>query len=120
MSNKTQTQDASSNLRPLSGSERLRKHVSRLQDLTDPETLSTENNEDAVAEFDDRLKEVNAKATLISKIVGEKESTSSAEMGGSGASSSTVRLKKNDDTTKQMAEMEDFAGLPGTRKHATT
>ncbi|EME83760.1 uncharacterized protein MYCFIDRAFT_122472, partial [Pseudocercospora fijiensis CIRAD86] len=57
----------------LGSNERLRKHVERLATLTNPDGVSTENSEDAVSEFDDRLKDAKAKATLISKIAGEDE-----------------------------------------------
>ncbi|KAF2480070.1 hypothetical protein BDY17DRAFT_234011, partial [Neohortaea acidophila] len=55
----------------LSENARMQKHVKRLKDLTDVETLPTENNEDAVTDFDDRLKDAQAKATLISRMAGE-------------------------------------------------
>lgn len=111
--------DSNTTLRPMHGSERVKRHIDRLKDLSDPETLSTQNNEDDVADFDDRLKDANAKATLISKIVGEHDLGSPAAMQTSGTSSKAatgaVRLKKNE-SGQQMAEMEDFLGLPGARK----
>lgn len=113
VSNQAEKRDLNPSLRPISATERLKRHVDRLKDLTDPETLSTENTEDAVADFDERLKDVNAKATLISKIVGESAIASSEMAGGSGTK---IHRSKKDETTKQTAEMEDFVGLPGTQK----
>lgn len=106
-------------LPPLAGTERLKKHVDRLAALTDPDGLSTENSEDAVSEFDDRLKDAKAKATLISRIVGEDE----ADAGQQGASQPpngrgrAVRVRRNDNNTtpRSTGEMEDFLGLPGSR-----
>ena len=107
----------------MSGSEKLRKHVQRLSDLADPETLPTENSEDAVSEYDDRLKDARAKATLISKLVGEDEASispdSESRAGSSGITSRTparfVRLKKND-AGKATGEIEDSDSLPGLKK----
>ena len=50
---------------------RLRKHVTLLYGLTEPESLSMENTEDAVTEFEDRYKRATTKAGMISKLVGE-------------------------------------------------
>ncbi|KAF2210014.1 hypothetical protein CERZMDRAFT_113485 [Cercospora zeae-maydis SCOH1-5] len=58
------------------GHQRLRKHVERLAALSDPKGLSTKNDEDDVSEFDDRLKDAKAKATLIARIVGEDDAVS--------------------------------------------
>ena len=106
---------SSSNNLPLKGSERLRRHVDRLRDLTDPETLSTENSEDAVAEFDERLRDAKAKALLISRIVGEDSGKSSAVDDSHAEEVKTptggLRVKRHDGG-KQTREMEDFEGLP--------
>ena len=101
----------------LIGSERLRKHVLRLTDLTDPETLAMENSEDAVSEFDDRLKDAKAKATLISKIVEEDEGEPSGGMGAQSSKTPTrsLRVRKNE-ASKASGEMEDFRGLPGPKR----
>lgn len=102
-------EDESPSVSQISKNERLNKHVSRLKDLIDMETLSTENNEDAVSEFDDRLKDARAKATLISKILGEDDTASagtSARLGKQG-----LKLRGND-AEKKTNEMEDFTGLP--------
>lgn len=113
---------SSARIRPLKGSERLARHIHRLKDLTDVATLSTENSEDAVAEFDDRLRDGNAKAVLISRIVGEDlhaPSSPSASSAGSEQHSKgprkTLRVRKPDGD-KRTGEMEDFAGLPGAAK----
>ncbi|KAL8942658.1 MAG: hypothetical protein Q9211_001304 [Gyalolechia sp. 1 TL-2023] len=51
---------------------RLEKHLRSLYALTEPGSLSTENNEDAVSEFDDRLKRAEGKVKIIEKLVGEE------------------------------------------------
>ncbi|KAI7086952.1 hypothetical protein KC356_g4637 [Hortaea werneckii] len=72
-----ENQNQTTGIKPLKGSERLRKHVERLVELTEPESLETKNEEEAVNEFDERLAGAKAKTTLISKIVGESSSSSS-------------------------------------------
>ena len=103
----------------LSSSDRLEKHVHRFQALTDPASLSMENNEDAVSEFDDRLKDAKAKATLIARITQEDEDLNAAKgAGGSQAARApkkALRVIKDGEATKT-GEMEDFQGLPGAKK----
>ncbi|KAI1935563.1 hypothetical protein LOZ66_005103 [Ophidiomyces ophidiicola] len=63
---------------------RLEKHLTSFLSLVDPLTLPMENTEDAVAEFDERLKKAAVKAKIIEKILGE--SNSELERGKSGIS----------------------------------
>ena len=104
---------------PLSGSERLKKHVQRLRDLTDPESLEVQNSEDAVAEFDERLRDARSKAALIEKIVGDDEAALSNEneeqTSASSATGKSLRVRTNA-SAKQTGEMEDFAGLSHLKK----
>jgi hypothetical protein len=50
---------------------RLLKHLKILHALSESESLSTENTEDAVSDFDDRLKRAEGKAKIIERLVGE-------------------------------------------------
>jgi len=50
---------------------RLAKHITTLLALSESASLSTVNTEDAVTEFNDRLKRAQAKAKIIAKITGE-------------------------------------------------
>jgi hypothetical protein len=50
---------------------RLEKNVTTLFALTEPDSLSTENTDEAVNDFDDRLKRAEGKAKVIEKMVGE-------------------------------------------------
>ncbi|KAI6815837.1 hypothetical protein KC332_g13394 [Hortaea werneckii] len=86
-----QDQSQTTSIKPLKGSERLRKHIERLAELTEPESLETENEEEAVNEFDERLAGAKAKTTLISKIVGESSSSSSTPFVDGGGVSSPGR-----------------------------
>lgn len=50
---------------------RLAKHVKVFHALAESDTLSTENSEEAVSDFDDRFKRAQAKAKIIERMVGE-------------------------------------------------
>ncbi|KAM5469865.1 hypothetical protein MauCBS54593_004419 [Microsporum audouinii] len=63
---------------------RLEKHIAVYLSLVNPLTLSMENKEEAVADFDDRLKKAVAKARVIEKMAGEpSEHTSQSSPGAS-------------------------------------
>ncbi|KAK3647138.1 hypothetical protein LTR22_013931 [Elasticomyces elasticus] len=100
----TQGDDAVVNIVPLSGSDRLRKHIDRLLELTDPDSLETKNTEDAVDEAEERLAGAKSKFTLIARIVGEDDAARSSE----------VEVKRP--SGKGNGEMEDFVGLPALNK----
>jgi hypothetical protein len=51
--------------------QRLSKHLKVLHALSESESLSTENTEEAVSDFDDRLKRAEGKAKIIERMVGE-------------------------------------------------
>lgn len=53
---------------------RLEKHIRVLYALSEPASLSTDNNEDAVSDYDDRLKRAHAKVKIIERLVGEDSS----------------------------------------------
>ena len=50
---------------------RLEKHVRTLYALVEPGSLSTENTEEAVSDFDDRLKRAEGKVKIIERITAE-------------------------------------------------
>ncbi len=54
---------------------RLEKHVRTLYALTEPASLSTDNTEDAVSDFNDRLKRAEGKAKMIEKLLDEDSSS---------------------------------------------
>ena len=58
-------------LPPLPANPRLAKHVSTLYALVETESLSTENTDEAVNEFDDRLRRAQGRAKIIERMVGE-------------------------------------------------
>ena len=55
----------------LPDNQRLAKHVKVLHALAESESLSTENTEEAVSDFDDRMKRAQAKAKIIERMAGE-------------------------------------------------
>lgn len=60
---------------------RLERHLRTFHALVELESLSTQNAEDDVAEFDDRLKRANGKAKLIEKVIGEESEVGPLENG---------------------------------------
>ncbi|MCJ1476700.1 hypothetical protein MMC13_005368 [Lambiella insularis] len=58
-------------LPPLPDSARLEKHVQTFHALVELESLSTQNKEEDVSEFDDRFKRAIGKAKIIEKSIGE-------------------------------------------------
>lgn len=64
----------------LSDNARLAKHIRVLHALAESESLSTENTEDAVSDFDDRVKRAHVKARIIERMTGELK----GEEGGQG------------------------------------
>ncbi|MCJ1404747.1 hypothetical protein MMC11_007973 [Xylographa trunciseda] len=67
----TLTEPTSKSLPPLAANVRLEKHVQTFLALVELESLSTQNKEDDVSEFDDRLKRAMSKAKVIEKLIGE-------------------------------------------------
>ncbi|KAI1007145.1 hypothetical protein K3495_g1076 [Podosphaera aphanis] len=66
-----QESQASAKLKPLPSGRRLSKHLKVLHALVEPETLSIQNTEESVSDFDDRLKRAQAKAKMVEKLIGE-------------------------------------------------
>lgn len=58
---------------------RLEKHIRSLYALTEPASLSTENNEDSISEFEDRLKRAEGKFKIIERLVGEENDSSEVQ-----------------------------------------
>lgn len=106
--------EISQTLPMLPSNSRLQNNITLLHSLTDPLTFSTDNTEEAVADFDDRFKRAGAKAKVVERIVGENDAASSSKSpDGSPArgKSGPVRVagegkkeRKGDDS------IEDFAG----------
>ena len=63
-------------------SARLKKHLELLLSATDGTSLSYENSDAAVAEFEERITRATAKAKVISNIVGEPLEVSHSEQVG--------------------------------------
>lgn len=61
----------SRHLPPLSSNARLQKHVRTLYALVEPGTLSVRNMDEAVTDFDNRMKRASGKARIVEKATGE-------------------------------------------------
>ncbi|KAK3996711.1 hypothetical protein QBC44DRAFT_317423 [Cladorrhinum sp. PSN332] len=77
-------------LPPLLKNPRLEKHIIALYALVETESLSTENTDEAVNDFDDRFKRAQGKAKIIERMVGEKGSDEAATAGNGAAKGLTV------------------------------
>ncbi|EXJ87551.1 hypothetical protein A1O3_04511 [Capronia epimyces CBS 606.96] len=69
-------------LAPISKNTRLRKHVETLHVASDGRTVARSNSDEAVTEFDDRIAKANAKAKVISNILGESLNPTTSVNGG--------------------------------------
>ncbi|KAF2840732.1 DUF1715-domain-containing protein [Patellaria atrata CBS 101060] len=96
----------------LKGGERLEKHVRTLYALVKPESLDTRNTEDAIAEFDARLKRAQAKVKVLERLIGEGERDGKKEdFEGTGSPKRVSRVKV---TAKvEAGSMEDFVAPKG-------
>lgn len=54
----------------LSGNARLDKNISTIYALVEPDTLSTDNSDEAVQDFDDRVRRAQGKAKIVERMVG--------------------------------------------------
>ncbi|KAI9871819.1 MAG: hypothetical protein M1823_008336, partial [Watsoniomyces obsoletus] len=66
-------------LPPLPANARLDKNVSMLYALVEPDTLSTANTDEAVQDFDDRIKRAQGKAKIVERMVGSTTKDSPKE-----------------------------------------
>jgi hypothetical protein len=95
----------------LSGGARLQKHLQTLFALTEAESLSTENNEDSVSDFDDRLKRAEGKVKVIEKLVSEGLLVLETSRPAASGSANTqerrqIKIKRTDAGGE--SSMEDF------------
>ena len=92
---------------------RLPKHIRFLLSITDPSEISTANTEDAVDDFEERLKKAEAKVQIVEKIIGETSSFDGEESRDDPVTGKNENLNEEG---KQGAEgdIEDLAAL-GTR-----
>jgi hypothetical protein len=71
-------------LPPLPSNPRLEKHIKILYALTEPVSLPTVNSENAVSDFDDRLKRAKGRVKIIEKLVGEEGFAPAHALGTNG------------------------------------
>ncbi|KAF6839415.1 ORAOV1 family protein [Colletotrichum plurivorum] len=78
-----QQQPTKCSLPPLPPNARLEKNVTAAFALVEPDTLSTENSDDAVNDFDDRFKRAQGKVKIIERMTGEaaKETAEASKAG---------------------------------------
>ncbi|KAL8935878.1 MAG: hypothetical protein Q9216_005208 [Gyalolechia sp. 2 TL-2023] len=96
----TSSPKSSASLPQIPYNPRLEKHLRSLYALTEPASLSTDNSEDAVSEFDDRLKRAEGKVKIIEKLLGE-ESVGDDRSNASGVQRS-IRSQTEDNGIEDM------------------
>ena len=87
---------------------RLEKHVRTLYALTEPESLSTANDEDSVSGFDERFSRAIGKVKVIEKLTDEAGSLGSLLQSSSnsyGLETKDVKVKRED------GAIEDISGV---------
>lgn len=89
----------SDGLPPLPANDRTLKHLDTLLALVDPKTISFANTDEAVSEFDDRVKRAHAKVKVIERIIGPDPLFSGAD---------TKKAASNPPRPTGIANMEDF------------
>ncbi|KAI9887613.1 MAG: hypothetical protein M1823_000597 [Watsoniomyces obsoletus] len=85
---------------------RLLKHIQASQTLVDPQTMSYENNEDAISDYEDRIKRAKAKMKVIEKIIGEDHSEEQK-----GTDVQETGPKKPDEMQSVEGNIEDIKSL---------
>lgn len=95
-------------LPPLAVNPRLERHIQMLFALVEPDTFSTENTEESVADFDDRFKRAGAKAKVIERIVGEGDVDARQTDTNPSAGSTKDRRVKASRIEKTADNIEDF------------
>ncbi|KAK7989342.1 hypothetical protein PG989_009657 [Apiospora arundinis] len=67
-----------------SSNQRLEKNITSLYALVEPGTLSTENTDEAVNDFDDRFKRAQGKLKIVERGIGEETEKASTDKSTSG------------------------------------
>ncbi|KAL9083531.1 MAG: hypothetical protein Q9159_005723 [Coniocarpon cinnabarinum] len=73
---------------------RLAKHVDVLTALVDPTTLSTQNTDDAVSDFDDRIKRAQAKCKVVERML--RDEGDGVKRSGGSKNPATFKSRLND------------------------
>ncbi|KAF2430711.1 DUF1715-domain-containing protein [Tothia fuscella] len=105
--------NAKSALASLPSNARLEKHIRTLYALTEAESLSTQNTEDSVSDFDDRFKRAVSKAKVIQNIIGERSTDGDVAGASSNGKEATTAAHKDRGikitrATVTEKNMEDF------------
>ena len=84
---------------------RLEKHIQTLYALVEPDSLSTQNNEDVVSDFDDRLKRAQGKVKIIEKFIHEES------LDTTDPCSATKHIVERTSSTDRSGSIEDISSL---------
>lgn len=95
---------------------RAEKHIRTLYALVEMASLSTDNSEEAVSDFDDRLKRADGKVKMIEKITGERSREESDRMAMAMTMTVTgaegrIRTVRSKQTKSGDGSIEDISSL---------
>lgn len=90
---------------------RLQKHIRTLYALVESGSLSTENTEEAVSDFDDRLKRAAGKMKIIEKFTGETSGEESSNVIMTSVEGTALRSSQTK-STSGVGSVEDIGSLP--------
>ncbi|KAI0973968.1 DUF1715-domain-containing protein [Xylaria arbuscula] len=79
------SENSGGRLPPIHSNPRLEKNIEMLYGLVEPGTLSTDNDDEAVNDFDSRIKGANAKLKIIERVIGEGTTSQKAMASSSSA-----------------------------------
>lgn len=100
-----------SRLPTLPDNPRLEKHIQTLYALVEAASLSTENTEEAVSDFDDRFKRATAKAKIIERLIGEVNHRSNQGSVSDAQLDGHQREKKQENKSGGDGSIEDISSL---------
>ena len=92
----------------LAANKRLEKQIRTLYALTEPESLSTDNDENSVSEFDDRFTRAEGKVKVIEKVTGE---TTLQDILGKSSSNASGLEAKHGTFKRGDGGIEDISSL---------
>lgn len=84
-------------LPPLANNQRLRKHITAIHDLLEPDTLPTQNTDEAVEDIDSRIRKAQGKVRVVERVIGEvSEKTGTHEnTGPAGGKNDNIEDARN-------------------------
>ena len=84
---------------------RLEAHVRTLYALTESSSLSTENSEKSISDFDDRLRRAKGKVKILEKLIGEPSLDEAIDKDSSDASTRKMQKSKGEGSIEDVSSL---------------